>query len=135
MHADLVTRLNAATGITAFTGDRISWFERPRRGGDAPAIVLTDVVPGRDYTHDGASALCFAWVQFDLWSPTAATLIGMEAALVAEMERGPSVTVGETIFHPAFLEGRQTFDPTDLDGGVRLYRIAIDLRFYHEPVA
>lgn len=135
MHADLVTRLNAAAGITAITGSRISWFERPRRGGDADSIVLTDVVPGREYTHSGATALKYAWVQFDLWSANAATLITLEAAVIAEMERGPSVTTGGTIFHPAFLEGRQSFDPTDLEGGVRMYRIALDLRFYHEPTA
>lgn len=132
MQAALVARLTAASALSALIGNRVSWFERPRRGG-LPAVTLTRVAPGRDYTMDGTSQLEFAWVQFDLWSSNMDQLAALEAVVIAEMETAASV--GGVVFEPGFLEGNRSFDPEDLEGGVRVYRAALDFRFYHEPEA
>lgn len=132
MDEAMILRLNAATGITAITGNRISWFERPRSGGDSPAIVLTHVSAGVDYTMTGEDGLPFAWVQFDLWATDAAALPALEAAVIAEMHG--TGTWGGVRFHNGFVEGRQQFEPDDLADGARAYRNALDFQFHHELV-
>jgi hypothetical protein len=65
MEEDLVARLTGVAEIGALVGTRVSWFELPRAGG-LPAVMLTMVYPGEDWTHEGPMALTAPRVQFDL---------------------------------------------------------------------
>ncbi len=126
MEADLVARI-AAMGLAV--GNRVSWVDRPKA--DAlPAITLTRISPGRSYTHDGAIAQKDARVQADVWARSHVEAAQIEAALIAALE--PAATVGSTKFGRAFLNGSPDL-PTDMLGGVKVFRRAPDFQVWHEP--
>ena len=124
MEENLVARLSAlATGAT------VDWFDRPR--GSFPAIVLTKVSPGRDWTMDGPDGLDEPRVQIDCWSRRKDEAAGLARSVLAELEQ--ERTVGTTLFHPASLESER-YAADDLDGGGVAYRVQQDFMFYHQEV-
>lgn len=129
MEEALVARLRAATAVAAIAGTRVSWFERPRRGG-LPCVVLTMVSPGREWTHEGPDGLDRPRVQFDCWAESDTASLALARAVLAEMEQ-PG-TVADWVFHEAALETQRT-DIDDLDGGKKLFRVSLDLSFFHQP--
>lgn len=132
MKEALRSRLLADSAIAAIVGQNVAWDDRPRADG-LPALVLAQIAPGRDYTHDGADALQMPWVQFDLFAADAATLNALEAAIIAEMETQP-VTVGGIKFGMGFLEASRTM-PTDvLDGNTIVRARMLEFRFWFELV-
>lgn len=134
MHEDLLTRLNAVAGLSSL-GGRIAWFERPRKSTpEFPALVLTFVSPGREWTHDGPDDLERPRVQFDLYGPSPAALRTLFKTLRTEMERMPHVDIGTTRFHPAALDSQRDMPAEDLTDGVRIFRISADFQFFHEPI-
>lgn len=134
MEANLLTRLGAVAGLSAL-GGRIAWFERPRKSTpEFPALVLTFVSPGREWTHDGPDDLDRPRVQFDLYGTSPAALRTMFVALRTEMERTPHIDIGTTRFHPAALDSQRDMPPEDLADDTRIFRISADFQFFHETV-
>lgn len=128
---DLVARLKADAGIAAAVGTRVALIERGRSWSAWPCLVLHEISPGREYTHDGPDGLDEPRVQFDVWGIGIDHLEAVESALQAVMEAGG--TQGSTKFHPAFLEGRDT-GVEDLADGTRVHRLRLDYRFFFEAV-
>lgn len=129
MEEDLVARLVADAGVSALVGEAVSWFER-NRDDALPALVLTKVSPGRDYTHGGADGLDGPRVQFDCLGRTGTEAVALKRAVVACMEQ--AATVGDTLFHIAFLEGENWIAQGEQDGGEALFQLSLDFIFYHE---
>ena len=132
MEAALIARFCADAACAALAVDRFAWDERPRRGG-LPAVVLTMVAPGIEYTHDGPDGLDFAWVQADVWAETSEAVSALVVAIRAVFER-PSETVLGIKFGMGFLEARHSVPPEDLDGGPKLFRQIIEFRFHWEAI-
>lgn len=131
MQADLVTRLTGASAIAALCGQRVSWFWR-QRGDAVPAISLTLISPGREWTHAGPDGLDGPRVQFDLWARTFDQVTALKAAVLAEMEQLREA--GGTRFHEGWLESERWVSEGEQDGGEMLLRIALDFMFYHEEI-
>lgn len=131
MELELITRLTEAAAIGAIVGDAVSWHERPATLG-FPAIVLTGVSPGRDYTHDGADGLDEPRVQFDLFGLDAVELITLKRAVIAEMEQ--SAEVADVQFDEGFLETEFTPPAEILADGRRVYRVTQEWAFFFKPL-
>jgi hypothetical protein len=126
-----LARLKASTVSTLVAG-RITWGGRPETG-KLPAIVLSKVAPGREWTHEGPNPLVNPWVQVDIWGPSD-TVTPIAEALQIEMERLDDATAGGWTFKPpAMLVGDQGPAPEDLTGGGQAYRIIHEYRFYAQP--
>lgn len=131
--ADLQARLRADAQLAALCGARISWFESARsHAGIYPRVVMQQVTPGRDYTHDGPDGLDHPSVQFDIFAADGAQAEAVETVLLAVMEAGG--TRGGTLFHNGFLQGTNLGDPVDMADQDRAYRISMDFEFHHEAV-
>lgn len=129
MEEALVARLAAAPGIAAIVGDRIDWFDRPSA---LPALVLTKVDAGREWTHDGPDGLDEPRVRFECWAGTKAAVAALGRALLAEMEL-PADRDG-TRFHEGSLEFERWDRPDDVDGGIAVFRVTMDFTFFHEEI-
>lgn len=103
----------AVAGIRAIT-----WGDRLTKAG-FPAIVLTQIAPGRDYAHDGPDGLDGPLVQADVMARTNAALNALATALIAEMESQDDVAVGGVTvrFHHGFVVGDQGPMAEDLGAG------------------
>jgi hypothetical protein len=133
MEADLRARLLANGAVAALVGTRCAWGERP--GANAlPSLTLTAITPGRGYTHQGADALHGAGVQVDCWAASHLAASQLRDAVIAAIEP-KDVTVGATLFGPAFLEADRDAEPEDLDGGVRIFRRILEFTIWHAPAA
>lgn len=130
--ADLITRLRGDAGLAAQLGTRIAFFAAARRWTVYPQLVLQEISPGREYTHDGPDGLDQPRVQFDIYAETDAQLLAVEAALMAEME-SPAM-VGATSFHHGYLESRSSPDPGDLANNRAVLRLSLDFTFFHEAI-
>jgi hypothetical protein len=133
LQAAFRARLKAVSGLNTPTSGRIEWGTRPQ-GTGLPALVLTKVAPGQEWTHDGPDALVRPWVQVDIWAANNASAATLAAALQAEMQRLDPVTVGGwTFLPPGTLESDQWPAPEDLAGGGQAYRVIHDYRFWARP--
>lgn len=129
MEEALRAKLLASPAIAAMVAV-VAWGARP----DAtalPAITLSQVGAGRNYTHDGADDLTAPLIQFDYWAASQWEAVQLERLVTTEMET-PS-TVDGVAFGIAFLESQQDFDPEDIDGGTTVYRRIADWRVYSQP--
>ena len=134
MEADLLTRLGAVTGLAPLSG-RIAWIERPRKSSpEFPALVMTIVSPGRQWTLSGPDNLDRPRIQFDFYGTSLDQLRDLFAAFRDEMETTPFVDVGATRFHPAMLDTQRDMPAEDLANGIRIFRFNADFQFYHETV-
>lgn len=130
---DLITRLRADAALAAALGTRIAFFENARGWGDTyPQLVLQEVTPGREYTHDGPDGLDQPRVQFDIYALSGAVIETVEAALLAEMEG--AADQGATRFHHGYLESRQMLPSDDLADQTRVLRMSMDFTFFHETI-
>jgi hypothetical protein len=125
MEEALIARLSAVAGLS---GISVAWFERPR---SFPAVTLSKVTPGRDYTQDGPDGLDIPVVQFDCWSLDSEQVVAMARALRAEMEITTDKTVSGWLFHVGFLTF-ENWSTEDLDGGKTVFRAQQDYNFAHE---
>jgi hypothetical protein len=137
MEEDLVARLAGVAPIAAIFDSRISWFELPRAAG-LPAIMLTMVYPGEDWTHQGPMALTAPRVQFDVWGLDDTTVATGARLIKAEMQRLDAVTVGDTEFlPPAILElsqpSKDQIGGTESVPGLPVYRWLLDMSFSCQP--
>ena len=110
----------------------IVWDER-NQNGPLPALVLTLISPGREYTHDGWDGLNDSRVQADVWAKTPAEALAVFRALVPAIE--PETTVGGWILGPAFLEDDGGGSSEDLGGGAKIFRRRSDWMIMNRPVA
>lgn len=131
MEEALITRLAGATAIADIADDRISWFARVR-GDGFPALLLSKISPGREWTHDGPDGLDGPRVQFDCYARDEVTAATLARAVQAELEQAADVDGWR--FHPAFLAGEQWIDEGEQDGGEPLFRVSLDFIFYHEEI-
>ena len=130
---DLVTRLRTDAALATLLGQRIAWFENARSWGETyPQLVLQEISPGREYTHNGPDGLDEPRVQFDIYAESGTAIEAIEVALLAEMER--EAVQGGTRFHFAFLQGRRMLPPDDLANQTRVLRMSMDFNFFHETV-
>ena len=130
---DLITRLRAVPALAALLDDRIAFFENARRWGQTyPQLVLQEITPGREYTHDGPDGLDEPRVQFDIFAVSGGSIEAVEAALLAAMES--EADAGDTRFHHAFLDGRRMLASDDLGNGRRVLRMSMDFTFFHEAI-
>ena len=127
MQEALAARLAGAAPIGALVGDRVDWFDRPD---GFPALSLTMVSPGREWTMDGPDELDEPWVHVEAWANTKAQVAALKRAVVVEMEQPRSVD-GVT-FHEASLESERWDRPDDLDDGTAVFRVSMDFRFFCE---
>lgn len=137
MEEALLARLRGATTLEPLTGDRIDWYDRPRFDHDAqidtlPAISLTPVSPGEEWTHDGPDGLDEARVRFECWGRTKAEAVAVKRALRTEMHALRDVSGWR--FHPASLETARGERDDGNDGDVPLFRETLDFLFYHEEL-
>ena len=128
---DLIVRLRADAGVAAALGTRVAWIEAGGTWSAYPQLVLHEISPGREYTHDGPDGLDRPRVQFDVWGQGIAQLEAAEAALLTVMEAGGDQ--GATRFHEAALEDRET-GVEDLSDQVRIHRLRMDFTFFFETV-
>lgn len=137
MEADLVTLLSANAGIDAVIGKvgtvpTISWG-LPKQGWPWPALVISMVDPGREYTHGGADGLDGPRVQFDALAETDVQATALADAVLDAIEAGGTVA-GARKFHPGWLESRTTVDEGNLEGGRPLFRVMQEFQFFHEEI-
>lgn len=137
MEEDLVARLAGVAPIAAIFGTRVSWFELPRSAG-LPAIMLSMVYPGEDWTHAGPMGLVNPRVQFDVWGLDDTSVATGARLIKAEMQRLDPVTIGDTEFlPPAIVEGsqpmRDQIGGTESLEGVPAYRWMLDISFFCQP--
>lgn len=137
MEADLVTFLGANAGVAAAAGITggalsISWG-LPKQGWPWPALVISMVDPGREYTHGGADGLDGPRVQFDALAETDVAATALADAVRAAIEAGGTVA-GARKFHPGWLESRTTVDEGNLEGGRPLFRVMQEFQFFHEEI-
>lgn len=130
---DLVSRLDADSALSTALGTRIGWFEASRNWDAYPQLVLQEISPGRDYTHDGPDGLDHPRVQFDIYGATPAQCETVEAALIAELEQA-EVTQGGTRFFMARMLSRRSVQPDDLPDQKRVFRLGMDFEFHWETV-
>lgn len=129
MDQALIAKLLGNAALAALVAS-VSWDERPESG-TLPAIVLTLVAPGRDYTHGGWDGLNETLVQFDVWGSEPDVVFQIAAAIPAAIE-GVSQVAGWEI-GPAFLEA----DVADRDelGGAPVFRRRQDWMIVNRPLA
>ena len=130
---DLVARLGSEPALSSALGDRIAWFEAQRGWTEYPQLVLQEIDPGREYTHDGPDGLDQPRVQFDIYATDPADLQTVEAALMTEMEQAET-DAGDTRFHFGFLVLRRFGEVEDLPDQRRLFRLTMDFEFHWETV-
>lgn len=131
MAENLVARLTADAGVAALVADRVAWFGKAR-GDGYPCVIISEIDPGRDYTHGGPDGLDGPRLQIDCYGRTDVEAVTLGRAVLACMEA--PATIGSTKFYGAFLEGRQTIDDGEMMGGETLMRVSLDLTFYHEEI-
>ena len=123
-------RLLANATINSASGGKIAWDDRT----GLPALVLTKVAPGREWTHAGPDALVNPRVQIDSYGSTRPQALALADAVQAEMERLDAVTAGGWVFTPpAFIENDLSRGAQDLPGGGKAYLITHDYTFRAKP--
>jgi hypothetical protein len=137
MKADLAARLAADAAIAALVANgpdgepAIGWYGFSR-GDGYPAIALSTITPGEEWTHDGPDPIERPRVRFDLRATTPAVLESLGEAVKAAMRLGGDQ--GDTRFHPATLEGDRPIDLGEQDGGEALFQLQLEFMFYHEEI-
>lgn len=131
--ADHIALLAADAAITA-TGAQIAWVERPRAGG-FPALVMSIVSPGRDYTHSGPDNLDRPLLQYEVFAADSEQMDAITLAVRNCMESIPveGRLIGGTRFFPAQMVRFADRAPEVLGDGTRIYSFTFDLAFYHCP--
>jgi hypothetical protein len=127
----LRARLLANTAIAAIVGTKVTWGDRPQNK-DLPALVLLLVVPGRDYTHQGADGLTGARVQIEAYGKSAIQSAQLQGLVTAEME--DPKTLGSVRFDMCFQQGGPDGGVVDLEGGGKAYQRLSDWLVFYEVV-
>lgn len=130
LRARLIAQPSIASKVA--NGSAVSLDERPASLG-FPAVVLTLVSPGEEWTHDGPDGLNLARWQFDYFGLEVPALIALRDAVHAEMQQLRDVD--GVRFHEGMLLSSFATDPETLDGGQRVYRRLQEFEFYWESLS
>jgi hypothetical protein len=128
MDEALRAKLLANTALAGMVA-KIVWDERPESGA-LPAVVLTLVAPGREYTHDGWDGLDATLVQVDVWAEEPTDARDIAKAIIAAIE--PAEEVGGYMIGPCFLESESA--DTDTLNGKPLFRRRQDWTVMNAPL-
>jgi hypothetical protein len=129
----LHARLIASSPLNTLIGNSIHWGLRPQ-GRPLPAIVLTKVAPGQEWTFSGPGVALNPWVQLDYWGEDYPTLSTIVEAAQAEMQRLTRVTIGGwTFYPPALLLSEQWPGVEQQKDGTKPHRVTQDYRFWVRP--
>lgn len=139
MEEDLVARMLAIPELVAILEDRVTWFELPVKGG-LPCLLLTPVIPGPMWTHEGRNGTSNPSVQFEAWSTDPDEATAIKRLVAAEMERTDEVVAGGTRFMPPGMLEREFADTDTIgdingQGGTKAYRWLSEYRFFCKPEA
>jgi hypothetical protein len=116
----LTARLLASLPLTALVGTRINWLERPE--GDAlPSLTLTNVHPGRAYSHDGPDGLSYGRIQFDSWGASYLQAKRVSRAVRQVMEA--RYENDNVVFEDSLELSSTDQKPERLPGGTPVFRI------------
>lgn len=127
MEVALVAHLLEQAGITAVTGQAITWGRRDQAG-SLPALVLHRIDGERDYHLGGPSGLTASRVQADGWGRSYAEAKSVAIALAAAVS-GTRFTRGAVRFDAILIvdERDTNFD----EAGEALFRTSLDLMVHH----
>lgn len=129
MEEALVSYLLAQAGLTAVTGTRINWDERPQLEA-LPSITLTVASRPIDYHHGGRSDLQRVRVQADIWAGTKAQALAISRALTTAVE-AMNTTPGGGVLERGFIDNSFDTAPEDLGGGGKVFRRIVDFFVWH----
>lgn len=137
MEDDLLDRLIAKTPLRNLLADdggdpAIHLVSRPDDG-PTPCIVAYPISPGVHYDQENRTELEIPLIQFTIMAGSYLEALAIRAALEEIMETPE--TVGDTAFGPGHLEGRRSLRALDLDGGQRVFPLALDFRMSHHRVS
>jgi hypothetical protein len=133
LQAALRARLVADAAIASVVGQRVYWGIRPQ-GTPLPAIVLTKVAPGQEWTHAGPDTMVNPWVQIDVYADNYPSAGGVIDAVQAEMQRLDRVEIEAWEFvPPAVLTNEQWPGVEGLPEGGLAHRVTQDYRFWAQP--
>lgn len=132
MEEDLTARLLATPALSALVGNRITWGQRDQDK-PLPALVLTNVSPGRTYLHGGADPTANPRIQFDCYGRTASEAKALSRALIGTLE-SPAVQ-GATAFSVALLDAERGPLIEDVGGGLKVHRYSLDFLIWFSPAA
>lgn len=140
MQQDLIDHLHASTGLRDLLGSHskhetplINWVTRPDKEG-LPAMTLETISSIGQYAQGGRSNETPTRVQFDIWSNTYDAARKIAKALVEYLNPPgdfEDVIVGSTRFHRFYFDADRDLPVMDLQGGERVYHIALDAEIWH----
>jgi hypothetical protein len=123
-------RLLAHAGLASLVASRVVWIERPQ-GTGLPAVTLQLVSIGRDYTYSGADGTGNPRVQVDCWGRSYGEAKAVSRAVISAVEQ--RATQGAVKFAPAFIDAARDMPPEELAGGVKVYRVTLDIIVWNSP--
>lgn len=129
MEEDFLARLTSWEPLAALVGDRIAWGWR-QQGVGFPAVTLSRIDPGHQYTMTGRIRTTDALVQIDCWAASKAQAAETERAVVAALD-----TFKAAPFRGAFITGggdhTEDGDGPRPDGTTEIHRARLDVRVWH----
>jgi len=144
MQQDYIDHLHASETLQALLGSHskhetplINWVTRPDKEG-LPAMTLETISTVGQYAQGGRSNEEPTRIQHDIWANSY-----LEARKIAKALRDyidpradfADVEVGDTRFHRIFFDADRDLPVQDLQGGERIYHIAIDAEIWHYNIA
>ena len=129
MEEDLRAALLANAGVSALVGGRISWGLRPQ-GQALPAVSLTRVTGGYDYTLAERVRTTRPLVQIDCWAGAYGDAKALARAMATALD-----TLSTAPFQGCFIEDERddAEDPgaPQSDRSTEIYRTSLDVRVVH----
>lgn len=124
----LRARLAGASAVTAITGQRIYWEERPQSAA-LPAITLNYVVDPRDQHMGGFQVVQRAVIQVDVWATSFAAKKAMKEAVISTLA-SPETSNGITFRGVVDVGAVPRNERTETQF---IYRDAISLTIFFSP--
>jgi hypothetical protein len=127
MEAALRARLLAAGPVTALTGQRVDWVERPQ-GAALPAVTLQLIEDARAQHMEGFSGAQRAVVQVDAWATTYAQGKALKEAIIAALV--PANESNGIRFERGFVTARDLSERAETQF---IFRPSLDFTFHYAP--
>lgn len=130
MEADLIARLLADGRVSDLLENRINPVSRIE-GENLPALTVTKVSPGRDYTFKGPIGQQSTLMQFDAWALTPLQAKNVISAVMSVLEA--PAQHGWTDFGMSFLQSERD-GHEDVLGIGTVFRVSADFLIWWKPV-
>ena len=144
MQVDFTNLLKAHPPLTALLArdadddqPLINWVTRPDKS-RLPALTLETVSTIPEVDQSGRGEMEPTRVQIDIWSDSYGKGRAIYRVLIDLLfPHGNFVSheKGATRFERFILDGDRDLPVTDLDGGQRVFHIAVDFIIWHKPIA